>query len=41
MSNYGGRQLNTPRYRNVAIEVGAVDWLIGKEYKSERTSDRD
>lgn len=29
------------RYHKVAIEVEAVDWLIGKEYKSERTSDRD
>lgn len=28
-------------YHKVAIEVEAVVWLIGKEYKSERTSDRD
>lgn len=36
-----GRRLNMERYHKVAIEVEAIDWLIGKEYKSERTSDRD
>lgn len=35
------RRLNMERYHKVAIEVEAIDWLIGKEYKSERTSDRD
>lgn len=28
-------------HHKVAIEVEAIDWLIGTEYKSERTSDRD
>lgn len=36
-----GRRLNMEHYHKVAIEVEAVDWLIGEEYKSERTSDRD
>lgn len=29
------------RYHKVAIGVEAIDGLIGKENKSERTSDRD
>lgn len=36
-----GRRLNMERYHKVAIEVEAIDGLIGKENKSERTSDRD
>lgn len=42
MSGGGADELlNMERYHKVAIEVAAIDWLIGEEYKSERTSDRD